>query len=273
MKLAVACMLLPAVLAIGQTAQETTPPDTQSSAPPQAPVSVPVSQPAPAFDRSVSWRLLFPNLAGDQKRIWSFPARIAKGRNWIPAVAVLGTMGGLLALDPIEGAYFRRTRTFQGFNSVVSSNNAVIGTIAVPASLYVIGLIRKDPKMERTALFAGEAVGGAEILTMILKDATNRVRPSGVPAGGNFSDTWFESSGSRLRSRGGFPSGHTIAAFSVATIIARRYGNHRWVPYVAYGMAAIVGFSRLTLSAHFTSDVFMGAALGYAVARFGVLRQ
>jgi membrane-associated phospholipid phosphatase len=73
---------------------------------------------------------------------------------------------------------------------------------------------------------------------------------------------------------GSFLSGHTIAAFSVATIMARRYGRkHRWVPIVAYGAAGLVGFSRLTLSAHFTSDVFMGGALGYAISRFTVLRE
>jgi membrane-associated phospholipid phosphatase len=38
-------------------------------------------------------------------------------------------------------------------------------------------------------------------------------------------------------------------------------------------MAALVGFSRLTLSAHFASDVFVGAALGYSVSRFAVLQQ
>ena len=64
-----------------------------------------------------------------------------------------------------------------------------------------------------------------------------------------------------------------IEAFAVATIVARRYGNHRWIPYVAYGAAALVGFSRLSLSAHFLSDVFMGGALGYSISRFTVLRQ
>jgi membrane-associated phospholipid phosphatase len=64
-----------------------------------------------------------------------------------------------------------------------------------------------------------------------------------------------------------------MAAFSVATIVARQYGNHRWVPYVAYGLAAVVGFSRLPLNVHFLSDVFMGGALGYSISRFTVLRQ
>ena len=37
------------------------------------------------------------------------------------------------------------------------------------------------------------------------------------------------------------------------------------------GTAALIAFSRLTLSAHFTSDVFMGAAQGYTVSRFVAL--
>jgi membrane-associated phospholipid phosphatase len=271
-KLAIAWMAL-AALAVGQTTGDTPLADAPSSDPSQTPASAPSAQPAPAFDRPVSLKLLLPNLVSDQERIWTFPARVVKGHNWISTAAVLGSMAGLLALDPVEGSYFKRTRRFQDFNSVFTSNATVIGTIAVPASLYAIGLIRKDSKMQRTALLAGEAVGGAEILTTVLKDATARTRPSGVPVGGNFSDTWLDSSGTRLQSHGGFPSGHTIAAFSVATVIARRYGNHRWVPFVAYGMAAVVALSRLTLSAHFTSDVFMGATLGYAISRFGVLRQ
>jgi membrane-associated phospholipid phosphatase len=205
--------------------------------------------------------------------MWSFPARLVQGQNWLPTAAVLGTTAGLVALDPTDASYFRRTTTFHSFNNAFSGNATVIGTIAAPSALYVAGLFRKDAKMQRTALFAGEAVADAEILTTFLKDATNRVRPAAIPAGGNFSDSWFESSGSRLRGSGSFPSGHTIAAFSVATVIARRYGNHRWVPYVAYGMATVVGFSRLSLSSHFLSDVFIGGALGYSISRFTVLRQ
>jgi membrane-associated phospholipid phosphatase len=187
---------------------------------------------------------LVPNLISDQERIWFFPTRLVHGQSWIPTVAVLGTTAGLVALDPTEAAYFRRTPIFHGFNNVFTGNTTAIGTIVAPISLYAFGLIRKDAKMQRTALLAGEAVADAEILTTVLKDATKRARPAGIPASGNLYDSWFESSGSLLLGNGSFPSGHTIAAFSIATVIARRYGNHRWVPYVAYGMAALVGFNR-----------------------------
>ena len=259
----------------GQTAapDQTPPPGSPTSAPPQPPASAPIPQPTPPVDRPVSWKLLFPNLISDQERIWSFPARLVQGQNWISTAAVLGTTAGLIALDPTEGAYFRGTSSFHGFNSIFTSNATVVGTIVAPLSIYATGLIRKDSKMQRTALFAGEAVADSEIVSTFFKDATRRVRPASFPANGNLYDSWFESGGSPLRGNGGFPSGHTIAAFSIATVVARRHGNHRWVPYVAYGAAALVGFSRLTLSAHFLSDVFVGGALGYSISRFTVLRQ
>ena len=87
------------------------------------------------------------------------------------------------------------------------------------------------------------------------------------------SDLTFFDHGKLLSNQGGFPSGHTIAAFSVATVVARRYRNRKWVPYVAYGLAGAVGFSRVSLNAHFVSDVFAGAALGYSISRFAVLRE
>jgi membrane-associated phospholipid phosphatase len=212
-------------------------------------------------------------MISDQGHIWTFPARLVQGKNWIPTAMVLGTTAGLVALDPTTAAWFRHTAAFQGFNNIFTGNATAAATIIAPVSLYVAGLVRKDTKMERTALLAGEAVGDAEIVATVLKDATKRLRPADIPLSGNYSDSWFESHGSFLRGNGSFPSGHAIAAFSVATVIARRYGNHRWVPYAAYGMAGLVGFSRLTLSAHFLSDVFLGGALGYSISRFTVLRQ
>jgi membrane-associated phospholipid phosphatase len=279
-KLSVVLILLSTVAIpsqiVGQTAtpDQTPLPGSPSSDPPQAPApSPPPPQPNPPVDRPVSWRLLVPNILSDQERMWSFPARVVQGQSWIPTVAILGATAGLVALDPTEASYFRHTSSYHGFNNIFTGNATVIGTIVAPVSLYAIGLFRKDSKMQRTALLAGEAVADAEILTTVLKDATKRVRPAAFPAQGNLYDSWFESSGSFIRGNGSFPSGHSIAAFSIATVIARRYGNHRWVPFAAYGMAALVGFSRLSLSAHFMSDVFMGGALGYSISRFTVLQQ
>jgi membrane-associated phospholipid phosphatase len=255
---------------------QSSPPDPPSNEPPETP-RPPASSPPSDFDRPVSWKLLYPNLIADQKQIWSFPARLIHGQNWTPTAAVLAATAGLVLLDPSEAGYFRRTPTFHGFNNIFTGHTTAIGIGAVPASLYAIGLIRRDSKMQHTALLAGEAMADAAIMQTVLKDATKRVKPAGFPASGNLNDSWFKMRGSPsysyLKGDGSFPSGHTIEAFSVATIIAQRYRNHRWVPYAAYGLASVVGFSRLSLSAHFLSDVFMGGALGYSISRFTVLRQ
>jgi membrane-associated phospholipid phosphatase len=255
-----AALLLWAALAAGQTPPQDTPnPQTQTAA---------------SADRPVSWKKLIPNIASDQKRIWLFPLQLGQRDHWVPTVAVVGATAGLVALDPSDAPYFRRTTSFHGFNRVFSGSNTSNGMIAVPVSLYVIGLLRKDSKMQHTALLAGQAVVDAEILTTVMKDTSRRLRPADVPVGGDFSDTWFQSRGPFWRGSGSMPSGHTIAVFSVATVVARRYGRqHRWVPWVAYGMAGLVGFSRVSLSSHFVSDVLMGGALGYSISRFTVLRQ
>ena len=256
-------------------AQITIPVQTVPGAPLQNEPPEAAGPPAPApesdSDRPVSWKLLYHNVITDQKQIWSFPARLIQGQDWSPSAAVLATTAGLLVADPIEAGYFRRTTTFHEFRNVFNGNATAISMGATAASLYAIGRIRKNSKMEHTALLAGEAMADTALVQTVLKDATMRLRPVSYPASG-----WFATSSSPtsyIRGNGSFPSGHSIEAFALATIIARRYGNHRWVPYAAYGLAAVVGFSRLTLNVHFLSDVFMGGALGYSISRFTVLRQ
>jgi membrane-associated phospholipid phosphatase len=235
----------------------------------------PKPAPAAAPEREVSWKQLPGNFLSDQKNIWLFPAHLRHRSALLPALAVVGvTVALVVGVDPIEGRYFRDSTTYLGFNRVVSGNNASIGMALVPVSFYAAGLIRKDDKSKKTALLAAEAVADSELVTIVMKDIDRRLRPAVIGLHGNYSDTWFQSGGPWLRGQGSFPSGHTIAAASIATVVARRYGReHRWVPYVAYGLTGLVGFSRMTWSSHFLSDVFVGGVFGYSISRFVVLRQ
>ena len=144
--------------------------------------------PLPAdAERPVTLKQLFPNILHDQEQIWSFPARLGHTRTLIPTAAVLSVGAGLVALDPQDAPYFRRTTSFDGFNRAFSGSNTSYGIIAAPASLFVVGLLRKDSKMQKTALLAGEAIADSEILTTVFKDSFRRVRPIAVPAGENYS--------------------------------------------------------------------------------------
>jgi membrane-associated phospholipid phosphatase len=103
-----------------------------------------------------------------------------------------------------------------------------------------------------------------------MKEAVGRLTPSDIPPDGNLRDTWFKYKGG-LTNGGSFPSGHSASAFAVATVIAERYREHRWIPWVAYGAAAVLSLSRLPAQAHFPSDIFICAAIGYSVSHFVVL--
>lgn len=60
-----------------------------------------------------------------------------------------------------------------------------------------------------------------------------------------------------------FPSGHTANAFVGATFLSMEYGEHYpWIPYVAYGMASMVGGMRIYHQRHRLSDVLFGAGIG-----------
>ena len=225
-----------------------------------------------AQGRPVSWSLLVPNTLHDELRIWTFPAQVVRGKHWKPALAFVAATAGLVALDPSEAPYFRTTTSFHGFNQVFSSGHTGIGMAAVPATFYVAALLRHNAYDQHTSLLAGEAVLDSEILAAVMKSTIRRLRPSEVPQGAGFTDTFTDGKGGFFSGQGSFPSGHTIAAFSIATIFANRYSRHRWVPWVAYGLAATVAFSRVTLQAHFTSDVFAGAVLGYTISRYVALQ-
>jgi len=99
-------------------------------------------------------------------------------------------------------------------------------------------------------LVTGVAVGG-------LKIAVGRVRPDESALE---SDPYQPFSG-----HSSFPSGHAAMAFAAATALDRET-QARWVPWVAYPLAGLVGWSRVRDDRHWTSDVVAGAALGLWLA-------
>ncbi len=227
----------------------------------------------PAFaERDVSYRTLPRNFLQDQKNIWLFPVRLAKGHQWLPTLAVTGVTAALIVADPHDTPYFRRTRRFDGFNDAFSGSITSAEIAIVPAAFLVVGHFRHNSYAEKTALLAGEAYADSAVLDVVLKVATRRLRPSDIPPSGLFNDTFFNSHVSDAGINTSFPSSHASAAFAVATVFAHRYRHHRWVPWVAYGAASLISFSRVTNQSHFPSDVFLGAVLGFTISEFAVLR-
>lgn len=134
-------------------------------------------------------------------------------------------------------------------------------SLAVPALVPVGLAIGGGDHGRRAALLvtatAVLAFGEAQLLKLMIK----RARPhEAIP---DLRIKWKLDTGSS------FPSGHTAAAFGIATILSEQYPE-LWVQCLSYSMAGIVGFSRIYRGEHYLTDVMAGAALGYGTAR-GVL--
>ena len=223
------------------------------------------------YERVTSWHRLPKDFLHDQKAIWLFPGRLAKGQHWAPTLAVTGLTAGFIFADPHAMPYFRsHQRNLDDVNDVFDSYITTGEVIAVPASLMLAGYLRHDDYQVDTAMLAGEAYADTAVVDLAIKAITRRERPADVHPGAPFTDTFFSGGKSPFKGSS-FPSGHTAGVFSVATVVASRYHKHAWVPWVAYGFATAISFSRVTTLSHFPSDVFLGAALGYTITRYQVL--
>jgi membrane-associated PAP2 superfamily phosphatase len=222
-------------------------------------------------ERETTWRELPKDFLQDQKAIWSFPVQLAKGHHWAPTLGITAGTAGLLVADPHVMPYFRsHSRNLDDINDVFDSTITSAEVIAVPVSLLAAGYARHDRYQISTALFAGEAYADSAIVDLAMKAVTLRERPSDVRPGSPFTDTFFNGGRSPFKGSS-FPSGHAAGVFSVATVVATRYRNHPWVPWLAYSFATAICFSRVTTLSHFPSDAFLGAALGYTITRYQVL--
>jgi len=125
------------------------------------------------------------------------------------------------------------------------------------AAFYLVGREKNDARARETGVLSAEAMIDSLIVSSALKGITQRARP----ADGNERSEFFDGGNS-------FPSGHSIQAWSVATVIANEYHTHRMVPILAYGIASAVSIARVTDHKHYISDALVGSGLGYGIGKY-----
>ncbi len=255
------CAVLALLASALVSAEETS--SLQSESP--LPRSGKVCQPERVENKSlVPFRDVASDLACQQLRIWTFPKQLRHRNVLLPTLAVAGATAALVLSDHSVANSFRGTNTFASFNNVFASNRTKNGIIAAPIAFYGLGLVRRDRYAQQTAIEAGEALLQAELVTQALKAITQRPGPGGFAPTAYNRGTWFSGQS------GAFPSSHSAGAFAVASVFARRYRDHKWVPYVAYGSASLIAFSTLTLVGHYPSEVFLGSAIGFSIGNFAI---
>ena len=178
------------------------------------------------------------------------------------------------AIDVFARTSREKSNAVSSASPKITSFGATYGFYTVGA-LELTGIIFNDKKLETTGLLASQSMITSGIMTRLGKIIFGRERPSvayetpSYSKGGkwhgaiSFFDSWIDDKKIPGAGYDAFPSGHTSFAFSIATVYASMYNEHLAVPIISYSVASLVGLSRLTEHAHWSSDIFVGAALGY----------
>ena len=128
---------------------------------------------------------------------------------------------------------------------------------------FAVAVVKAPEKRWWWLLVAGIALCfllADRITVMCFKDVFQRLRPChalpdvrmifGMGCGGQY----------------GFVSGHAANSFAVAMFFALWCRKHvKAMPYVAFGWAAIVSYSRPYLGKHYPGDIICGALLGLLI--------
>lgn len=131
-------------------------------------------------------------------------------------------------------------------------------TIGVPLVLLTTGFLTHDKKYVKDALFVSGGYVLSGLLTTAIKKSFNERRP-------------FDKHPDEVIYRNGttggasFPSGHTSAAFNLATSLALRY-RKPIVIIPAFLYAGTMGWARIYQGVHYPSDVLTGAVVGAGAA-------
>jgi hypothetical protein len=193
------------------------------------------------------------HIAKDQKQFWIAPTHFTvKDLKWIAPFT--GFTAALIASDSWISKQIPN-KPGQLKTSLNVSDYATYSFIGLGAGSFLLGKMSHSDHLSETGLLSGEAAINATGVTYLLKEITQRPRPNV----GNGNGVFFTGGNS-------FTSEHSAIAWSIASVWAHEYPG-TLSQILAYGLASTVTITRVTAQQHFSSDVFVGSALGWYFGR------
>ncbi|MAI80348.1 MAG: hypothetical protein CL917_15475 [Deltaproteobacteria bacterium] len=179
-------------------------------------------------------------------------------KGWLTAAFVAGGTAGLIyGVDQRVRDQALSSSTFRDFGEDIRWLGTGPGLAALTGGFAMAGWLMDRPKELETARLLVEASLVGAAFTSVGKYTFGRARPRTNRGPRDFDP--FSGNAS-------MPSGETTSAFIMAGVVTSQYPQW-YVQLTAYSLAAAVGAGRIALDAHWTSDVFISAALGIAVSK------
>jgi membrane-associated phospholipid phosphatase len=197
----------------------------------------------------------------DQKAIWTSPFHTSKQdmKFW----AVFGTAtAAFIATDQWSVKQLPNSSSQVSVSKWASLAGSAYSLIPISAGFYFIGTGTHEVRLRETGLLAFETLIDSTLVVEAVKLAADRARPLESDGKGHF---WDSPNG---RWNSGFPSGHAINAWALASVIAHQYPHPRIVPILAYALASTVVVARVGARQHFPGDVVAGSAMGWFIGDY-----
>src|SRR5215471_16566628 len=194
-------------------------------------------------------------ILADQKKIWTSPFHTSKEDvKWWAIFG--GATAALIATDQYTQKNAPNNSKLVHIGTDASQLGQSYTLLPIAAGFYFLGSFKSNERFREAGLLSFEALADTTIVQLVIKSATDRARPLESDGKGHFWDSTSSPPNS------GFPSGHAINTFAMASIFAHEYDNI-WVKIAAYGYAGGVMAARLAADKHFPGDVVAGAVLGW----------
>jgi hypothetical protein len=187
----------------------------------------------------------------DQKHLYLSPFE-PHNFKW-DALVLVGT-GALVAADSHIEPHISVAH-FQAYQN--TSNAALYGLAASVGGIYLYGIKTDHLHARETGNLELETLVNTFLVYTPLQLIFARQRPGEGAGNGDF----FKHHAINTS----FPGGHAMFTFAMASVLADEYPK-TWARILAYGAATTVTVTRFLARDHYASDMFIGAALGTAIA-------
>jgi membrane-associated phospholipid phosphatase len=207
--------------------------------------------PAEAAPRQGLVKRSIHRIGADQKHLYLAPFK-PHNFKW-DALVLVGT-GAFLAAD----RHIENNISHSNFTAYqTTSNIALAGLAGSLAGVYLYGFKPEHRHARETGELELETLVNTFLIYTPMQLIAGRQRPDEGNGHGDFLKHHSLNTS--------FPGGHAMFTWAMASVLADEYPKP-WARVLSYGAAFTVTFTRFMARDHWASDMFLGSALGIAIA-------